>query len=205
MTRMRIRLENRLGRHAPRLYLSLREAARRVKRRLGHQSYAEARKDYNYYREVLRLGRVNLPVDAAVIDVGAGETTIIGELSVRRRVTLDERWLPPRPGIEHITADFCTWQPDARYDLVLCLQVLEHLPDPGPFARKLFTLGERVIISVPYRWRAGACKGHVQDPVDAEKLSAWTGRDPAETLIVKDGLERLIAVYPATETTSAQP
>lgn len=205
MTSIRARLENRLGRHAPRLYLSLREAVRRVKRRLGHQSHAQARKDYNYYREVLRLGRVNLPANATVIDVGAGETSIIDALPARRRVTLDERWLPARPGIEHITADFRTWQPDARYDLVLGLQVLEHLPNPGPFVRKLFALGERVIISVPYRWRAGACKGHVQDPVDAEKLSAWTGRDPAETLIVKDGLERLIAVYPAAETTSAQP
>jgi len=184
MARLRARLENWLGHRAPRLYLSLREVVRRVKRLLGRKSYAEARKDYNYYREVLRLGRANLPADAAVIDVGAGETSVVGELSVRRRVTLDERWLPPQPGIEHETADFQAWQPDARYDLLLCLQVLEHLPDLGPFARKLFELGERVIIAVPYRWRKGACPGHVQDPVDEEKLRSWTGRDPAKTRIV---------------------
>ena len=78
---------------------------------------------------------------------------------------------------------------------MLCLQVLEHLEDPETFARKLFESGRSVIVSVPYRWPAGLRPGHVQDPVDEAKLIGWTGRTPVETCVVRNGRDRLIAVF----------
>ena len=196
MSSLRIRCENLLGQTAPRIYMLLRRCVRWVKGLLGRQSYAESRKDFNYYREVLRLVRLYVPDGESVIDVGSGETRVIDELAeFSHRVALDQRYVPPRPGIAQITADFRVWRPPCRYDLVLCLQVLEHLNDPTAFAQKLFSIGEWVIITVPYGWPAGACPGHVQDPVDEAKLRGWTGREPLETVIVSDGRNRLIAVY----------
>jgi len=98
-------------------------------------------------------------------------------------------------GVRVVNADFLTWEPDRQYDLVLCLrtlQVLEHIPDPTAFARKLFECGRVVIVSVPYRWEAGACGEHIHDPVDERKLREWTGREPVECKTVD---ARLVALY----------
>jgi hypothetical protein len=196
VSHLRLWLENALGRRAPHLYRAARATSRLLRQWLGRPGYADARSDFNYYREVIRLAGENVPGGGAVIDVGSGDTTVIDALpSFAVRMTLDRRYIPPRPGIEHVTSDFLAWHQTRHFDLVLCLQVLEHLDDPGPFARRLFDLGATVIISVPYRWPAGLHQGHVQDPVDERSLESWTGRRPIETLVVRDGQERLIAIY----------
>jgi len=95
-----------------------------------------------------------------------------------------------------ITADFYEWEPDRKYDVALCLQVLEHLDKPKEFAQKLFQVAPIVIISVPYKWAKGACKYHVQDPINEEKILSWTGRQPDEKHIVTDRKKRrIICLY----------
>jgi SAM-dependent methyltransferase len=87
---------------------------------------------------------------------------------------------------------------DASFDAVLCLQVLEHVPDPAPFARKLLATGRAAIVSVPYRWPAGELHSHRHDLVDEAKLREWTGADPIDFALVDDrGRQRLICVYRA--------
>lgn len=80
--------------------------------------------------------------------------------------------------------------------MALCLQVLEHVPDPAAFAQKLFALADVVVISVPYKWPKGMTKGHTHDPVDELKLRKWTGREPVESRIV-DRPERMVVAYPS--------
>ena len=53
-------------------------------------------------------------------------------------------------------------------------------------------------MSVPYEWPAGRYPGHVQDPVSEAKLVGWMGRVPVETRVVRNGAERLIAVFPSS-------
>jgi SAM-dependent methyltransferase len=55
--------------------------------------------------------------------------------------------------IEKITADFMKYKlpNNKKYDLLLCSQVVEHVPDPKPFMRKLIDSAETSIISVPYK------------------------------------------------------
>lgn len=66
-----------------------------------------------------------------------------------------------------------------------CLQVLEHVKQPEPFAAALFAAARRaVIISVPWEWPAGYCASHVQDPVVDTKLYGWTHRRPTVKKIV---------------------
>jgi hypothetical protein len=167
--------------------------------KFGYQpkpSYWEARRDYNYYREVLRLARVHASSGGQVIDVGASETELLQQLDwFGRRIALDRYYVTPKPGIETITMDFMVYRPASELDLVLCLQVLEHLHEPARFARKLLGTGRTIIISVPYKWPAGSYKGHVQDPVDEAKLETWTQCKPVDVSIVADKRERLIAVY----------
>jgi hypothetical protein len=164
---------------------------------IGEPSYWETRRDLRYYREVVRLARAHAPAGRSVLDVGANETEVLERLDrFERRVALDVDEIPPRAGVETVIADFNEFEHEGRFDLVLCLQVLEHLERPGPFARKLLAAGRTTIISVPHEWPGWATEEHVQDPVDESKLRAWTRRDPTETSIVEDlGMERMIAVY----------
>lgn len=168
-------------------------------------AYWDSRREFGYYRDVVRLARKHVPGGGAVLDVGAHETQVLERLDwFERRVALDAERVEPSEGVEAVVADFHDFEPDASFDLVLCLQVLEHLERPRPFARKLLATAPTAIVSVPHRWPPWTTDEHLHDPVDAAKLRAWTGRDPVDASIVEDlGMERLIAVYrDAVETNS---
>jgi SAM-dependent methyltransferase len=185
-----------LGRRHPLVYRLVRPPWRLLMRLLGRPTYWDARSHYRYYQEVVRLAQRHVPTGGRVIDVGAKEAELLRQLSwFESRVALDTRYVMPLRGIETVIADFHEWEPDGLFDLVLCLQVIEHLPRPLPFARKLLRTGRTVIISVPYRWPAGEHESHLQDPVDHDKLRTWTGAEPIETSIVEDGKQRLVSVY----------
>lgn len=157
--------------------------------------YYESRKDFNYYKKILEIIQ-KLEFDS-ILDVGASRSPVLEKLEKNvEKVLLDKNHIPQLDGIRNIQDDFYTWTPDKQYDVVLCLQVLEHLEDPTTFAQKLFTIAKKkLIISVPYRWQKGTCKSHIQDPVTLEKLNSWMNRKPCHAFIVKDYLNRLICVY----------
>ena len=160
-------------------------------------SYWDQRRDFGYYREVVALTRRHVPGGGSALDVGARGTEILGRLGwFSRRVAIDVVGMKARPGIETVEGDFLEYDPGGGFDLVLCLQVLEHLEHPGPFARKVLGTGRIAIVSVPYLWPGWVTDEHVQDPVDEAKLADWTGAEPVEVSIVEDlEMERMIAVY----------
>jgi hypothetical protein len=169
----------------------------------GEEAVAEAyyrqRKAMNYYQAVLTILQA-LPY-RSILDVGARRSPILEALpNSKERVSLDKLSVHAPAGIRHIVADFFQWVPDQLYDCVLCLQVLEHLDAPAPFLQKLFATGRHIIISVPYRWKKGFCKYHVQDPVTLSKVVGWAGgRRPVAHWIIEDnGLQRLIALFSGT-------
>ena len=58
-------------------------------------------------------------------------------------------------GIKRIEADFMGYQlpNNQKYDLLICGQVLEHVPDPASFfMKKLLAPAKTAIISVPFDW-----------------------------------------------------
>jgi hypothetical protein len=159
-------------------------------------SYYETRKTFNYYKKINDiLGTIKFNT---IIDIGSRKSPILEKISPEiEKTALDV--IPIQNGSDHIrqlTTDFYTWTPDKRYDVVICLQVLEHLDNPKLFTQKLFETGKKVIISVPYKWKKGFCKYHVQDPVDEKKIFSWTQKQPTSSYIIEDrGVERLICCY----------
>jgi hypothetical protein len=190
---------NWLNRNAPGVARALRPAWWALDTRLGLTRYWADRKHFQYYAEVARLAQRHAPTGGSVLDVGAADTAVLHRLDwFRRRVALDRRPARAHAGVERVVSDFMDYRPPAPFDLVLCLQVLEHLDQPDPFTRKLLLTGRLVIVSVPYMWPAGLNPNHVQDPVDEAKLQSWAGRAPEETCIVRNGQDRLIAVFRGT-------
>jgi hypothetical protein len=51
--------------------------------------------------------------------------------------------LPVPPTVEGIAADFLTFERKQRFDICLCLQVLEHIPEAKAFAQKLLASSPR--------------------------------------------------------------
>ncbi len=157
--------------------------------------YWQDRKSMRYYREVLRLARKYGRTAKSVLDVGPNGTPLVCELDWIASKTVIDLASKPIPGANCLHGDFLKFEPQQPFDLVMCLQVLEHIGPAGEFAQKLLAAGRVVIVSVPYRWPAGSCKHHVQDPVDEEKLRGWMQQPFLEHRIVRDSArERLIAV-----------
>lgn len=166
--------------------------------------YWEQRKDELYYH-IVRVLSDKLSVGAkSVIDIGSNKCPYLEWfLHVPLRTSIDLRRPYEAPGVKSLKHDFLTWEPDRKYDLALCLQVLEHVPDAGAFAQKLLEVAKIVVVSVPYRWEVGKnkkypTKGHVHDPVDEHKLIGWFGCRPNYEYVCPDvvtGLSRLIQVY----------
>jgi hypothetical protein len=150
-----------------------------------------------YYRRVLELAKRFVPHGGSLLDVGCHECQYIRDFSwFDKKDAIDIQRIPEIPGVRSIQIDFMDFQPDHLYDLVLCLQVLEHLPNPEAFARKLINSGLFTIVSVPYKWPKGKCKYHCQDPVDELKLKSWFEMGWKEADLVKDGKSsRLIALF----------
>jgi hypothetical protein len=165
-----------------------------------HSSFYDSESTRAYYRVALDLVTRLRP--SSVLDVGGRQSPVLSSLPPSiSRTCLDIERLPRLdPGIRFVHADFTTWTPDQTYDLVLCLEVLPHVEDPAAFAQKLFTVGRTVLLSIPYRLPRGMSPGR-HSSLDETTLATWTGRRPTGVQLVRDGFDRLLAVYiPSTGT-----
>ena len=117
------------------------------------------------------------------------------------RVSLDAERPYEATGIESIREDFLHWPVNRTFDIVTCLQVLEHVEQPAAFARKLLAAGNTVIVSVPHEWPADSVSGHRHDPVTERKMRSWFGREPNFSYVCREVVthsDRLIQVYEAS-------
>jgi hypothetical protein len=183
-------------RHIPR------DVSRFVRRRilgLPKRTYWQGRKNARYLREVRRLVGERGADAVSILDVGSNGCPYLDWFGwIPRRASLDIDNPYAGPGVESIRADFLAWETAERFDVVLCLQVLEHIPEARAFAQRLLAMTRRhLIVSVPYKWPAGGCTEHVHDPVDEAKLDAWLGRTPSASTVVRErtGKARLVCCY----------
>ncbi len=167
--------------------------------------YWEARSDLMYYRYVDFIVRVLGSEATSLIDVGTGNCPYLEWFPwIDRRVSIDIQGPYVSSGVLGIEANVLDHQFKDQFDLCLCLQVLEHVPDPKRFARRLLELADIVIITVPFDWPEGQTKGHLHDPVDLKKLTKWVGRTPNFSTVVTEPFrykkhQRLLAVYDVSQ------
>ena len=165
-------------------------------------TYWARRSKMYYYAYACDLIRAFGAESKSMIDVGSGNARYMEEFYwIETRHALDKTKAYSSDCVTAITANFLTFEPQRKYDFAVCMQVLEHVKPAGRFAAKLFEVADRVLISVPLQWPAGRVPGHINDPVDLEKLRTWTGRDPSYAVVVAEPLQedssrnRLIAYY----------
>jgi len=174
-----------------------------IKRRLfPPPTYWEKRRKFAYYQRVRELVQDAGKDARSIIDIGTGECPYLDWFDwIPRRVSLDLRTPYQSPAVHGIQADFLEWEAEERFDICLCLQVIEHIPDAGRFAQKLMETAPIVIISVPHQWVPGGRGDHVHDPVDLAKVAAWFGRHPDRVILVREqtrrNRERMICCFAA--------
>ncbi len=170
------------------------DAGIRLQKKMG---YWESRRHMLYYKAVFQYVSV-VGYDAkSLIDVGAASSEYVQWMSwIPERSILDFK-IPRKPeGITAIETDFFDFNPPQTYDVAMCCQVLEHVPDPAPFCEKLKSIAKHLVISVPHKW-LGNAPGHIHDPVDEEKLAGWMKLRPNNSQVVQEPFReaRLIAYY----------
>ena len=160
--------------------------------------YWDRRADSLYLQYVYFLARVVATEARSVIDVGSNACPYVEWLDwIPRKLSVDLERPYVSPRVEGRTGDFLALEIGESFDLGLCLQVLEHVPEASAFARKLLATTPHLIVSVPYRWEPGQ-EDHVHDPVDEAKLAGWFGRQPNYRLVVREPFfkkKRMIAYF----------
>lgn len=161
--------------------------------------YWEARKDAIYLFAARMICNKYAGVTHSVIDIGSNRCpTLEWHRNYASELTsIDLRNPYTGPGIISIADDFLSYEFDKKFDLATCFQVLEHVSLPEIFAQKLLEVAKILVVSVPYKWPLGACKYHINDPVDNKKMFEWFKRNPSFSYIAREfsKKERLIHVY----------
>jgi hypothetical protein len=161
--------------------------------------YWEQRKDAIYLFAAKLICNKYGGDPASVVDVGSNGTPTLEwhRDTAVELVSVDLREPYRAAGVLSLKCDFLKYQPPAPFDLATCFQVLEHVRNPAAFARRLLAIARVVIVSVPYKWRKGLCKYHLQDPVDEAKMFDWFEQEPTFSYVARElnRRARLINVY----------
>ena len=167
------------------------------------RSYWQKRRERNkgYYQQIVDYAREFAPDAQTSLDVGNYGCEYVYELEwIPRRTVLDiiDDMYALDDRIEKIKADFLALQPSQKFDLVTCLQVLEHFDDPTPFIAKLRQVQAKVlIVSLPFMWPNDRTPNHKHDPISLATIHSWMGTESAaETVITEEnGTQRWMGVY----------
>lgn len=165
--------------------------------RQKNMGYWNARKHFLYYKALFQYVSV-VGYDAkSIIDVGSASTEYLKWMSwIPDRALLDFKIPKKIDGIRAIETDFFRFAVKEKFDVALCCQVLEHVDRPNLFCENLKNICKRLIITVPYKW-LGSSPGHIQDPVDEEKLYSWMKIRPNHFQVIHEPFRegRLLAYY----------
>jgi SAM-dependent methyltransferase len=164
------------------------------------QNYAKFRGNFQYYRAAFEIA-TNLYErnKGTILDVGTKDITVTLDLFPEsfEKIAMDNNFpegFKPSSNIKLLNGNIYEIDFDEPFDVVLCQQVLEHLPDPKKaFERLIDFCRDTLVISVPY----GSWHKTKWDPINEERVLEWTsGRTPNIERIVQDfGVERYVAGY----------
>ena len=167
--------------------------------------YGTTRKDLHYYKYLRCLlvkyacvKTTKCETAKHIVDVGSALPPFIEGLAIEEK-TIVVPYVPSvseeamtsamarleLAGITVVPKRLDEWNCTKKFDVAMSSQVIEHVPDPSAFLRRMFSLGKLVIISAPYNWPRGPI-GHVSHRITLETLVGWAGRRPDAYVVVTE-------------------
>ena len=157
--------------------------------------YKEKVKDYNYFKLVKNIIKILSGNNKTILDIGSANIDLMSKYPFAKRVSVSIDGAINNDNVTGYQMDFFNFDVPEKFDVITCLQVVEHVENAKEFVQKILKSGRLCIISVPYKWEKGACKYHVQDPIDEKKMYSWSDTKPLFTFMVKDGSYRMVMLY----------
>ena len=167
------------------------------------QRYWDERRNSTYIQHVFAISSFIGRNANSILDVGSNGCPYLSWFPwIKHKVSIDIERPYVAKDIISIKQDFLHYKPTVKFDVCLCLQVLEHIPDVVNFSRHLTNVSRHLIISVPYKWPIGTMTksmGHIHDPVDEIKIKTWFGRSPDFQMISTEShnknVQRLVCYF----------
>ena len=146
-------------------------------------SYWSQRKASPLYREVIAAARREASDALTALDVGAYESPLLTQFDwIPTKVALDVQsrtqvWNQMR-GVAFLRGDFMAQHFVTPFDLVVCCQVVEHLPDSlvGRFVTKLASHARVLIVSTTFQLPSGAINGRNPARVELALFRSFAAR-----------------------------
>jgi len=139
-----------------------------------------------------------VPAGGSILDIGCGNGALLAEIRKRGNwrvcgieTAATGAAIARRQGLDVRLADASTSLvasfPDQRFDLILSVEVIEHVYDPGSLlsqARLLLQPGGRLLLTTPYHGYlknllialAGRCDAHYNPLWDCGHIKFWSRR-----------------------------
>ena len=177
--------------------------ARRLLSQDGWEDYWNQRKNFVYLHVCRRLIEIVAHSATAVGDIGSNRSPILDYFGAKQtKYSVDIENPYRADDVISVTEDFYTWQSPETLQVGTCFQVIEHVPDPAKFCRRMLELFEVSIISVPYLEPSGVNPGHINNDINLPKLVKWFDREPNFHYIARElsGDERIICIFDKTTT-----
>mgnify|MGYP001947681935 CR=1 FL=1 len=149
--------------------------------------YWLSRSEMMYYKYIEILVKVFAYNAKSIIDVGSANTKYLESFDwIPHKYTLGIENRYDSPNVTSIEEDFLKYTPKNKFDFATCLQVLEQTPNVEEFAKKLFDISDKVLISVSYVCAEEIVFKHIDDLI--EKLKKWTGKEPRYSIIITENV-----------------
>jgi hypothetical protein len=156
---------------------------------LHESSYSKNRKDQQYYRDTWCAVRFLGEGARSIVDVGSSFPPFLMSTDWIPEREITSKYFPGnekpcgaattctlQDGIQANIQDFYTWHPDKVYDVVIAMQVVEHVSNPTRFMRKLLKTGRTVVVTVPYKWDDHHMEFHKHHKIALEDMRQWAGK-----------------------------
>lgn len=155
----------------------------------ARNSYFQGR--WDYFDIVINMAKKIEP--KSVLEVGTGGCKIIEESKVVDISNSNNGFTYNVDYLIDITKDL--HKIEERFDLIICLQVLEHLGDSQvKVFNEFLSMADNLIISVPYLWTSKNEMSHYN--ITDEKIKEWTSnKTPVEEVVIGDTHKRKIIRY----------